>query len=266
VTALRFIAGATLLVIGGAPQAAPPATGREVMERVNGRPRPPASVRRMELVLRREGGRRIEREIVAYQIDDGQRTKTVYSVVAPVELRGLAILRSEREGEETQWLQIEGMPAPVRAESIDPGVPFWGTEFTLGDVRERFWLGAYDLRLVREETWHGRPCMVVDANVRDERLGYRRITGWIDSERWLVLKAKYRDRHGRPLKLFWSADVRNVDGYWVPHLLAMRNVRTRLTTAFRMTAAGVVGSLPEELFTPAGLGSGRGRCFPVPCG
>jgi spore maturation protein SpmA len=90
----------TLVCLIGAGAAAGDApdsglTGLQVMQRVNERPRPAASARRMLLVLQRAGGRRIDREIIAYQTDDGLHTKTLYSVVSPAEMLGLSILRWE---------------------------------------------------------------------------------------------------------------------------------------------------------------------------
>lgn len=244
---------------------APDESGRQIMERVNSRPRPPASARRMVLYLKRTGGRRVDREIVAYQTDDGVQTKTLYTVVAPGDMRGLSILRWEGNGEETQWLHIDGLPEPARAAYLDPALPFWGTEFTLGDIRERFQLDAYAFRFKREGRSGGRPCLIVEATVLDKRLGYGRVTGWVDRERWLILKARYRDLRGQVLKVFSADRVRKIGDFWAPHRLTMRNVRTKVTTSFEVTMAKLLQSPPAELFTPAELNAGRGKCYPTPC-
>ena len=242
-----------------------PLDARAIMERVNARPRPSASARRMSLFIERDGGRRVDREIVAYQADDGVHTKTIFSVVAPDDMKGLGILRWEGPGEDALWLQIEGLPQPARPAEFDPGLPFWGTEFTLGDVGERFRLDAYAFQRLGTGTVAGRPCLIIGATVADPRLGYRRVIGWIDTERWLVLKAKYRDVHGHPLKLFLAGNVRNVTGYWLPHRFAMRSITRRRTTTFDVTAAEILPSLPEDLLIPTALVAGRARCYPRPC-
>lgn len=239
-------------------------SGREIMERVNARPRAATSVRRMSLTTE-PTDRKPPLEIVMYQRDDGAQTSTLLTVTRPSELAGLTVLVREESAKVDHWLY-----APVLQEALAfgpevAGLRLFQTQFTLTDVHERFRLDAYEFYSSKVRAASDGQSVVVDAEVVEPSVGYGRIVGSIDLGRATVTKAKYFDRQGRAIKTFRAVRIERIDGFWTPRVLAMRSARNGVVDCFRILDVRNGVPLPDDLFDSRSLAQQRGRCFPAPC-
>jgi outer membrane lipoprotein-sorting protein len=122
------------------------------------------------------------------------------------------------------------VPRVERTLRIPPSMmlqPWMGSDFTNDDlVNESSDIDDYDHRVLgidpAPEGHEDRRAYVIEyVPHEDAPVVWGRIVGWVDVERGSVLRQEFFDEDGVKLRVMRFADVREVDGRWVPHFWSM---------------------------------------------
>jgi outer membrane lipoprotein-sorting protein len=180
-------------------------------------------------------------------------------------VKGTALLtvdHPEPDRDDDQWLYLPALRRVRRIAASDRGESFLGTDLSYEDVKKETKVGLedYTWRTLGEGEVEGHRCLEVEAVPVDERraaeLGYGRVVSWVDAEIWMVRRAEYYDRAGRPLKSARVSEIREVDGVWTPHRIEVESRRSGHRTIFTVSDVSYTAAVPEEVFTEAALRRG----------
>ncbi len=242
-----------------------PPSGEEIARRINARDEGEASSRRVTMqLIDKRGGERV-RETRFYRRFFGDEKRTAIFYLSPTTVKDTAFLTydyADPERADDQWLYLPALRKVRRISASDRGDSFLGTDLSYEDIKKetRVSLEDYTWKRVGEESVDGHPCHVVESVPVDEEtareLGYGRVVSWVDGEIWLVRKADYFDRAGRPLKTTHVRDVRRVDGIWTPHRIEVENHKTGHRTVFVVDEVDYAGGVDESVFTERALRRG----------
>jgi hypothetical protein len=233
--------------------------GREVMQRVEARPRGADEYLRGTWRLIDDEGQERVRETRSYWQDQRGRAQGVHSkrlVVfdAPQNIRGTAFLvvsHVRPEAEDLRWIYLPGLRKVRRVSGSQSADSFAGTDFAYEDLSERG-VDEDEHRLLRDEPIDGRPHHVVESTPRAES-AYARRVAWIDAERFTVSKLELYDQPERMQKRL-SARWRQVDGLWFWDRLEMEHLARRHRTVIETLEVGHDQKLGDEVWSEARLG------------
>jgi outer membrane lipoprotein-sorting protein len=254
------------LLAGGAPaQDAGLPSGEDVARRINARDEGESLFRRVTMELVDEGGQRRVRETRFYRRTFGGEKRMAIFHDAPTTVKGTALLtvdHPEADREDDQWLYLPALRRVRRIAASDRGESFLGTDLSYEDVKKETKVGLedYTWRTLGEAEVEGHRCLQVEAVPVDERraaeLGYGRVVSWVDAEIWMVRRADYYDRAGRPLKRARVSEIRAVDGFWTPHRIEVQSQRSGHRTIFTISDVSYAAAVPEEVFSESALRRG----------
>lgn len=252
-----------LLLLVAPAAAAPDADGplpdgREVMKRVNLRPLGGDARLSLRLTLHdpRRGDHRQEVELSRKAFPGGYRS--LYRITGPESLAGLALLVAEDDALSGMWMYFPATGQVVKVASR--GLSALATDFTCEDLRVTFPLEQYHFATLRRDRVAGRPALVVERVPATERLqrelGWSRSLGWVDAERWIVLKVQFFDHRDRLFKTFSAQAPEPLQGVWTLTRYAMTNHRAEHATTVEVRQARYDLDLPAGAFEPESLGGG----------
>ena len=89
------------------------------------------------------------------------------------------------------------------------------------DLKEK-----YSAAVKGEESFDGRPCVIVELAAISPNAPYSRLLLWVDSERWVGLKEQMFAKSGKLLKTSVTLEVRRLGDRWFP-------VRSELASALQ---------------------------------
>ena len=220
--------------------AEPPTTGREIMARVNERPRggDATMTMRVELVDPERG--RHHRRIEVRRSDDAPGFRSVYSIVEPPRLEGLELLVIDGTEDDQMWMYFPLNDQLVRV--VTRGLSALSTDFTCEDLKLTMPLEDFDFRVLsRSTSSEGVGVVDVELVPRTDRLkaelGYARAIGTVREDTWIITRAEYFDDKGALFKVFTGSDIRQHEGVWLIHHRTMTNLRAKAARAFSRSAS-----------------------------
>jgi len=234
-------------------------TGREVAENVEDRPMGDTTHALLGMRLTDSNGQVSERVIEQYGLETNEGLlRNVIIFHRPASVEGTRFLTIENEDrDDDQWIYLPALQRVRRIAASESDSSFMGTDFTYEDLQSRS-IDDYTYELLREETFDGRPCYVVEARAIDPAdSSYSRSVQWVDAERWIPLKIELYDDRDRLLKVNTVTRLERVQGYWTIINNRMENVQTGHKTELFVQRWVYDEALPEGLFTRRFLETGR---------
>jgi hypothetical protein len=156
---------------------------------------------------------------------EGVFSKTVVRYTHPFDLRFSAYLVINNQDRPDDQFVYLNSRRRVRRVNLR-GEPVLGSDFGFEDVIPREIEDA-DYKRGPDESFDGRACYVVEivplASANSE---YSKLRSTIDKERFVVLRTQYWDQDGVAVKEGTApfAEVRQVDGIWVPMHAEMKDI------------------------------------------
>lgn len=239
--------------------------GAEVARRINARDEGVSSSRRVTMELVDKGGSRRVRETRFLRRFFGEEKRTAIFYLSPATIADTAFLtidHPEPDRDDDQWLYLPALRKVRRISAADRGDSFLGTDLTYEDIKKetKVSLDDYTWRTLGEDEVDGHRCIAVEATPVSEEvaseLGYGRVVSCVDAEIWMVRRAEYWDRAGRPLKVSHVSEIRQVDGIWTPHRIEVGNRRTGHRTIFTVDEVDYATEVDEDLLTQQALKRG----------
>jgi outer membrane lipoprotein-sorting protein len=235
--------------------------GYQVAKMVDQRPDGDDYTGTMKMTLINKRGSSRVREFKMFSLDFEEGTKGLTYFTAPADVRGTGFLQYEYDNpdkEDDRWLYLPALKKSRRISGSSDSDSFMGSDFTYDD-----W-GGFDLEenkyeLLREETISGHECWVLKVTPIDEDSIYSSYKTWIRKDALLDIKVEYFDRSGAMLKTLTVDDLRNIDGYWTPFKMTMKNVQDDHTTVIEQLDISYDTGLDSSLFRVSSLERGRVR-------
>jgi hypothetical protein len=132
---------------------------------------------------------------------------------------------------------------------------FMGSDFTYDDMGGRN-VDEDEHQLLKEESWDGTPCWVVESRPLEEDALYSKTISWIRQDALVPVKVEFYDRMGKLLKTLVASDISRESGYWTPRKLEMTHHQRNHRTLILMEHIEYDIAMNESLFTVPSLERG----------
>lgn len=188
--------------------------------------------------------------------------RLVWSIRAPSDLAGSAMLIREGNGGAATWLYLPALGEVRRVQQTDREGRMFGTDISYGDA-ERIVssFAGSALTVLGEDRYAGRPVWKVAATTPPELAGaYDRIDLSIDQQTCVTLAADLL-KDDQPLKR-WAADAASLaqsGRYWYAASGTMTDLRRNTATQVRFFRISTDRPLPEAMFDPRSFYRGGER-------
>jgi outer membrane lipoprotein-sorting protein len=209
----------------------------------------------MAMILRTEAGKESRREIRVRILEgtgDGDRSLVLFDT--PPDVKGTALLTyAHKTGSDDQWLYLPALKRVKRIASTNQSGPFMGSEFAYEDMSPPE-VEKYTYRWLRDETYEGMECFVVERYPKDPDSGYTKQVFWLDKQEYRPLLTQYHDRKQSHLKTLTFSDYqRYLDRYWRPGRMEMVNHQTGKSTILLWSNYQFRTDVKESDFDPTAL-------------
>ena len=186
----------------------------------------------LQMVLRNKQGRESTRQIrvrTLEQQDDGDKSLTIFD--EPADVKGTNFLSfTHKSGPDDQWLYLPALKRVKRISSRNKSGPFMGSEFAYEDLSSQE-VEKFTYQYLRDESYEGMDCFVIERDPVDKHSGYTRELVWIDKQEYRPQRVEYYDRKNAPLKTLTYQDYHQyLDKYWRASNMFMENHQTGKST------------------------------------
>ncbi len=156
---------------------------------------------------------------------DGDKVLIIFD--NPKVVKGTAFLSfTHKTKKDDQWLFLPALKRVKRISSSNQSGSFMGSEFAYEDISSQE-VEKYSYLWLKDETYNGKQCFVVELDPADPKSGYTRQIVWYDQEEYIPLKVDYYDRKNVLLKTLTFEDYQQYLGkHWRPNLMEMINHQT----------------------------------------
>jgi len=186
----------------------------------------------LQMVLRNKQGQESIREIrvrTLEQQDDGDKSLTIFD--EPADVKGTNFLSfTHKSGPDDQWLYLPALKRVKRISSRNKSGPFMGSEFAYEDLSSQE-VEKFTYKYLRDESYEGMDCFVIERDPVDKYSGYTRQIVWIDKQEYRPHRIEFYDRKNALLKTLTYQDYHQyLDKYWRAHDMFMENHQTGKST------------------------------------
>jgi len=186
----------------------------------------------LQMVLRNKQGQESTRQIrvrTLEQQDDGDKSLTIFD--EPADVKGTNFLSfTHKSGPDDQWLYLPALKRVKRISSRNKSGPFMGSEFAYEDLSSQE-VEKFTYQYLRDESYEGMDCFVIERDPVDKHSGYTRELVWIDKQEYRPQRVEYYDRKNAPLKTLTYQDYHQyLDKYWRANNMFMENHQTGKST------------------------------------
>lgn len=209
-------------------------------------------------------GHSSKKDFIYRRIGSPGDSKTLVVFTAPKEIRGVALLSINEQGNQrgTSDRQYIYTPATERVRSVVPqerSSRFIGTDFSFEDVGERV-LDDFTYRLIGDsEAVDGhRTYKVAAIPVDASRSQYKFIFYWVGQDVPVILFAEFYDAQGREVRVQHAGQLKREEGIWGARHTEMRTLQDGTRTVLTIDEVKFNTNPDEKMFTPQGLTEAAG--------
>lgn len=187
----------------------------------------------IKMILNDAVGGKSEREMKVKSLEGAQAggDKMLIVFESPKDQKGSSLLTYQHEErDDDQWLYLPALKRVKKIASNNKTGPFMGSEFSFEDMAGQQ-LNENTYKWLRDETYEGQDCYVVESYPKDENSGYTKIVSWLDKKHYRILKADFYDRKSAHQKTLKAKDYSlYLEKYWRPTTVEMVNLQTGKST------------------------------------
>jgi len=203
-----------------------------IMKAVQDRPDGDRQTSRVLMLVKDAAGRERKRVVQSRTIKFPEGTKTLMLFEAPADVRNTGMLSYDYDdGAKTddQWLYLPSLRKTTRIASGDKSGSFMGTDLSYSDMTTAD-PKDYTYKILKQSVKVGQDdCWLIEsrpANAKTAKeTGYVKSHVWVSKTKLMPLKAKNWVKEGKKLKYVKFADIRQIDGIWVPHKILAQTKR-----------------------------------------
>ncbi|MCK4641030.1 MAG: outer membrane lipoprotein-sorting protein [Candidatus Marinimicrobia bacterium] len=217
-------------------------TGNEILKKEDeNQPNTQIMVSEMTIV-HKSGAKRVRTIKVWVKGDDS----TFVRFLTPANVKGTSFLSLN----DNDWLYLPALKKVRRIATKDKGGSFMGSDFSYDDVGGMSLVDDYNAKLLDTEKYKDRDCYVLELIPKNPaEVTYSKQKQWIDKENFYSLKTEYYDLHGDLLKIFYSSNIEQVDGFWITKRNEMQNVQKGSKTIIVNKEIQLNSEIPDKMFT-----------------
>jgi len=226
-------------------------TGLKIIENVYNRPVGDDMQGDLTMTLTNSRGENRVRKIKQFTKDLGKIEKKIMFFQYPADVRNTSFMTwgyDEAGKDDDQWIYLPALKKVKRMSSDSKSDYFMGSDFTYDDLGDRH--PSDDVhKLLREETFEGNPCYVVESIPKDEEYMYSRTITWIIKDKWIGLKKEFYDEDGDLLKTLAVKKYEKISGFWIILHSQMHNIQKEHTTDMDLKNVKINSGIAVSKFT-----------------
>ncbi len=235
--------------------------GRAIMEKLDAANDPSTTHALIKMELIDTDGSVKDRVIEEWSADDNQElTHSVMVFHTPASVQNTRFLVAENDGrDDDQWIYLPALRKVRRIASSEGGDSFMGTEFSYDDMKSKD-IDEYKHTYLRDEKAQGYDCTVIESiPLPDTDSQYSKVIHWVtkDEEIMSDVKMELYDKNGNLFKVFTVEVLENIDGYWTPMNVIMKNVQNGKSTRLTQEKIELDKPVNPRRFTSRYLQTGR---------
>ncbi len=209
----------------------------------------------LEMVLKNRHGEESRRKLRIATLEvrsDGDKGLSIFD--QPADVKGTALLTfSHKVADDDQWLYLPALARVKRIASANKSGSFMGSEFAYEDIGSQE-VEKYTYKYLREETYEGVPCLVMERYPVSPYSGYKRELAWIDKAEYRSFKIEYYDRKDSLLKtLTWKDYKQYLNKHWRAAEMYMLNHQSGKSTLLKWNNYKFRVGLKDADFNEASL-------------
>ena len=165
-------------------------------------------------------------------IGDGDKSMSIFD--KPADVKGTAFLTfSHTKKADEQWLFLPALKRVKRINSKNKSGPFMGSEFAYEDLASQE-VDKYTYKYLKDETFNGVDCFVIERYPAYEHSGYTRQVAWVNKAEYCPEKIVFYDRKNSLLKtLTYDGYHQFLNKFWRPDVMNMINHQTEKSTSLK---------------------------------
>jgi hypothetical protein len=220
-------------------------TADQIMQKVDTRIIPKDMTAMMKMDLIDKKGNMRSRAMKTYRMGDD---KQIIWFLEPADVKGSSFLRlSYEDRDDDMWLYLPAFGKVRRIASHAKSGNFMGSDFTYEDMGDRK-LNDYTYKLLKEETIDGKDCWVIESTPKqDVTTDYAKIVSWIWKDEYVDIKEEFYDKKNN-LKKVKLTELQQVQQYWVPSKLSMKDLKSDHKTELVFDQISVDTGFKDEIF------------------
>ena len=226
-------------------------TGLKIIENVYNRPVGDDMQGDLTMTLTNSRGENRVRKIKQFTKDLGKIEKKIMFFQYPADVRNTSFMTwgyDEAGKDDDQWIYLPALKKVKRMSSDSKSDYFMGSDFTYDDLGDRH--PSDDVhKLLREETFEGNPCYVVESIPKDEEYMYSGTITWIIKDKWIGLKKEFYDEDGDLLKTLAVKKYEKISGFWIILHSQMHNIQKEHTTDMELKNIKINSGIAVSKFT-----------------
>ncbi|MCL2065972.1 MAG: outer membrane lipoprotein-sorting protein [Treponema sp.] len=217
---------------------------------------------RSRMLIQDRNGSVTERLIDQYSKEGPRGHRTVIVFQEPASVRGVRFLTMENPGSpDDRWIYLPSLGGePNRIAAADGSRSFQGTDFSNDDISSSNRRADLDTHtLLREETYNGEPCYVIQSVPKDSSYQYSKMIQWINRENSVTMKVELYNRNGVLVKLLEILKLQEMQGRLTIMSTKMTTLAENTSTTLNVERIEYDNPIPETVFTREFLRTGRTR-------
>jgi len=216
---------------------------------------------RSRMVITARDGSTSERLIDQYSKDGPNGSRSVIVFQQPATVAGSRFLTMENPGRaDDRWIFLPSLGRVRRIAASEGSGSFMGTDFSYDDISSTSRRVDLDNHtLLREETFSGSNCYVIQSIPKDSSFQYSRMTQWITKDTFIIMKIELHDRRNTHVKTVEMSGLRDIQGRQTITVTKMTTHAAGTSTTITNEITKYDDPIPEQVFTTEYLETGRAR-------
>jgi outer membrane lipoprotein-sorting protein len=180
---------------------------------------------------------------------------------SPASVAGTRFLTIENTGKaDDRWIYLPELRKVRRIASSEGSGSFVGTDFSYDDVSSADrGAGLDNHRIIREDQLNGAECYVIESTPKDASYQYSKMVHYIDKSSFVNYKIELYDKRGTHVKTMEILKLEDVQGRLTPMVTKISTLAAGTSTSINVQSVKYDANIPEQVFTPAYLETGRAR-------
>lgn len=234
-------------------------SGRGIMLKVKNRPDGDTRYATLSMTLVQKNGSKRERKLSSWAMDVGKDTKKIMFFTYPGDVKGTGFLTWDYDNpnkEDDKWLYLPAMKKTRRISGKSSKTDyFMGSDFTYDDMGSRN-VDEDKHTFLREETFKGHKCWVVESIPVGKQEIYSKKISWIRQDCCIAVKVDYYDKLNKLHRSFYASQISKIQGFWCVLHMEMKNIQTGHRTLLSISDPRFNVKIGPNLFTVSKLEKG----------
>ncbi len=225
-------------------------TGKQIIEKVYNRPAGDDQTADLSMTLINRSGSQRVRKIKQFTKDLGKVEKSIMFFLAPADVKNTSFMSWTYDSDQSddQWIYLPALKKTKRISSDSKSDYFMGSDFTYDDLGDRK-LEDDTHKLLREESFEGKECYVVESISKDEEYMYFKTLVWVNKSNFIGVKKEFYDEDEDLLKILSIKEIEEISGIWVITNSEMKNVQKNHRTTMILTNTQINTGISEAKFS-----------------